>query len=326
MAAYDIAHQKATIRTILKENDIEVILDTVEEWVNKKEHAQMRALLNDIQKKIELFNSRNCSENEIESFLKKEISELSVLFTQGFGLIIKIREFYTGERISYGYTYKRGKDLYHRDDISEAELLATIGFSGGSRMNSLIARMKVKPSYKGAKKLDGTFNKIFKQLKYLNQKHIRGAEPLTKAGFIHEVFVLITEDPKYAHWLKNPSSMYQQKSLVYDLFRQARQNTVPFYKSGDIGNVQLKLWDGAAPSLANLNTIAIVLDQYLKGQEALKNIRHAEAEKIINKLIFTTTAKEKVIDELITLGIEDAQDVVDNFINTTNINLQWNIN
>ena len=323
----NIEQQKQILRTTLKQTDIEAVIQEMQELVDTKDYTSMKALLNDIQSTITMFNSRNCSELEIQGFLANEVSHLSILFTKGYALIHRLREKYTGELITYTYTYRRGGDLYIRENISETEILSTIGFTGYKRVNSLIARMKVKPSYKGAKKFSSQYAKIFKQLQYLNSKAVRGSEPLTKAGYLHEVFVLLTQPgSKYQSWLNNPKLMYlpENRVHVYELFRQARQNNIPFYKSGDIGNVQLKLWDSAAPSLANLNTIAIVLQQFLKGQEALDKINIPQTEKIINKLIFTTSSKEQVINELLNLGVEKAEKAVEDFLKQANISLTFN--
>lgn len=314
---------KKNIRTVLTQEGVSALAEEMHDIVKTKNLSKIELLLKDIETIIDTFNNTNIDDAQIEKFLKININYLSHLFTQGYLLIHELREFYIGQKITYTYTYSKGKDLYKRENIPVEELLTTIGFTGWSRANSLTARMKVKPSFKGSSKIQGNALKIYKQLKYLNSK--RGNQPLTKAGYIYEVFTLIMTDAKYQSWQNNPQLMYKNKPLVYELFAEARKNNVPFYKSGDLGRVQLKLWETAAPSLANLNTIAIVLRQYLQGLQTLLNLNNKEAEKIIMQLIFTTKSQSIVVNELLELGLNEAEDIVKQFINNSNLNIKWNM-
>ena len=228
--------------------------------------------------------------------------KMQKVFSNGYILVNKIREYIVGQTIQYHVAIERGKT---RDSIiysaTEEHIIKNLNIDTYRFMQSLFSSQAQELDYNARYTAAVKRSQIEGQTKQLNAQLPKQGSTLWSKGY--RVFLVAKQNSELAayvnfgHFLEayyyfggnkenrriknfNPIEFYQ--------YMVALQNSIPFYQAGDFQNIQLK---SNTATIANINTIKEVL---IGIQTVLFNYKGSKKKKIKEMLTTKKYTKQQL--------------------------------
>lgn len=237
-------------------------------------------------------------------------NEVIALMWEGYSLIMTLREYFTGQNISYnvGWIDNKEKSLiigqFTRKELRESLSIFRQTFSYNENVlnpvlkltTSLKAKYEKKPNQSS---LDDYI--LYSNISsYLFKKRVK-----INKGRVFEVFMNFK-----AQGITNPTH-----AAISRMYNKVNKDTSKFYEGGDIGLTELKSLIGNSPSIASFSTIFLAIGYIYKILKQAKQEKISDNEII--KLMQDKFNFNQKLESSYTNIIEDAFKDIEQMFNST---------
>lgn len=182
--------------------------------------------------------------------LIKEDREIEYLLKEGYAIIDILREFFTGEKITYAIGVEYYGKLYEGNlTLSQILKLAAITVDWKGGMNSLV-KLRLSGSNKSQ-----IINMLGKQevrsSLYTQIRNFASSNKKYNKGNLYEAYKVM----KYENGSNEIPPAIWSEDRFLQIYSDVTKNTQSFIKGGDFLNEQIKFFGDSVPSLASLSTI-----------------------------------------------------------------------
>lgn len=244
-------------------------------------------------------------DNPDSKALMAELRRLHILTVMktGYTILHQLRQQIFQTPITYNIGLSYYGSLYSRSDLSLEDVLSvmTLGRQSRNKTGGILSPAIRFAASKGQMKesldlklADATTLNLFNRIKYYQQRYFKKGN----LGNLYEVTILALSKG-FTHEISS--------AQLRSLFKEVLANSLPFYKGGDVGNLQVKAFLKSAPSVGTLQTIYSALSDYqtIMTQASQSDIRNAGlqllfSEQKLSEVVKTihSTAEDQALQEL----------------------------
>lgn len=303
----NIANITQVLRQALRSQDLSVGMQDLQA-INQQLRAYLlrleelgQAIAGQIEAQVKLVENSNINVSEIGmrywamKELQKREGDLAEILKQGYIYIEAIRKAITGQETEYLVATKRyGTLVEGKATLTEILNSASLSIDTRASYDSMLKlRLTRQPEILKSDEADrmkiadsvAESSSVFSAV-YNYFAASSGQVPKVNKGNAYETYRLILAERQGNNRLPPPITI----DTIETAYAAVKGNTLPFYKGGDIGMVQVKYFGGSAPSLVTMKTIQEVLskaiqlfDELITGSKPNNRIASGFAELFISK-------------------------------------------
>lgn len=314
----NLSNIEQALRQALQSQDLSVGMQELQ-TINQQLRAYLlrleqlgQAIAGQVEAQVKLVENSNINVSEIGmrywamKELQKREGDLGEILKQGYVYVEAIRKAITGQETEYLVATKRyGTLVEGKATLTEILNSASLAIDTRASYDSMLKlRLTRQPTILKSDEADRTkiatsvseSSSVFSAV-YNYFAASSGQVPKVNKGNAYETYRLILAERQGNNRLPPPITI----DTIETAYAAVKGNTLPFYKGGDIGMVQIKYFGGSAPSLVTMKTIQEVLtkaiqlfDDLISGAKPNNRIASGFAGLFISKEGQVTNAIEQV--------------------------------
>lgn len=303
----NIANIAQVLRQALRSQDLSAGMQDLQA-INQQLRAYLlrleelgQAIAGQVEAQVKLVENSNINVSEIGmrywamKELQKREGDLAEILKQGYIYIEAIRKAITGQETEYLVATKRyGTLVEGKATLTEILNSASLSIDTRASYDSMLKlRLTRQPEILKSDEADRTViaNSVSESSSVFSAVYnyfaaSSGQVPKVNKGNAYETYRLILAERQGNNRLPPPITI----ETIEAAYAAVKGNTLPFYKGGDIGMVQVKYFGGSAPSLVTMKTLQEVLgktiqlfDELIAGSKPNNRIASGFAELFISK-------------------------------------------
>lgn len=308
----------AEVKQILK-----ALIQELSSYYNKLDDFYKRVSIS-VEQKMNIYNGVGASKNTIFYAIFKELkqynAEATTILQEGYIIIDKLREFFTGETI----TYKIGIPYYSKTyelNLTLSELLKYTQIDFNTKTNDInnLYKLRMRSSKKSLLENYAEYKQEISESSnsgstlyssiwhYINDDNSNHGKKYNK-GNVYEAYQVYKERQKSN---SIPPAHFDADEFD-EILTNVRGNIAAATTGGDLGTEQIKFLS-SAPSLVTTAQIRRVLASLLSALRAyVKTSNSSDFEQRIKELFLKDGAS--LVEEVDKSAFEQASDYVENFI------------